>query len=369
MPYSQLLTTRKRKNRMRSLRVIWRDSMALWNEFKLPIILTLLVTLGGGYIYGELNLFAGKENIPLIDRPYIMMELMILETPGDAPSEWYLVIFWYLLPPTFIFIVGLGAADFVHLFFNRNDRQDAWREAVASTFRNHIIVFGAGHVGIQVIRELASMGVDIVVIDNSPDPGVDYILNELDIPLIVGDGREGSVLEKAKIRDASSLVICTGDDHTNLEAIMRIREINSDIRIVARVWDTKFGQRLERFMNVQNVLSSSDLSAPAFAGAALGIEITQTLTINDVPYSMTRFNVVEDSFLDGETVGHLQSEYDMDIVLYGREETTEVQPAHDFVVRYDDTLVIFARHKTILEIVSRNMLGKKGRKRKLKIGR
>src|SRR5690606_5803652 len=105
----------------------------------------------------------------------------------DAPPEWYLIAFWYALPPIFIFLIGLGAADFVRLFFFRGERQNAWEEAVASAYRNHIIVFGAGHVGLRVVRELAHMGFDIIVIDNDPDSGVTDTLHGLDVPLIVGD--------------------------------------------------------------------------------------------------------------------------------------------------------------------------------------
>jgi hypothetical protein len=143
----------------------------------MPILAFVLVTVVGGFIYGELYYQARGVTIPLIARPYIMLQLMILETPEDAPSEWQLVLFWYLLPPIFVFIVGNGVVDFVRLFFNRDARRDAWEEAVASTYRNHVIVFGAGHVGLRVVRALVDMGFDVVVIDNSPDPGVEETLD------------------------------------------------------------------------------------------------------------------------------------------------------------------------------------------------
>ena len=126
---------------------------------------------------------------------------MIMEPPSAVPSEWYLIIFWYLMPPIGVFIIGLGAADFLRLFFNRHERRDAWGEAVASMFRNHIIVFGAGHVGLRVIRELVAMAFDVVVIDDSPDPGVEDELEHLNVPLIIGDGRVTTTLEKGAICD------------------------------------------------------------------------------------------------------------------------------------------------------------------------
>lgn len=339
---------------IRKLRAMWHDTIALWREFRSPITIFLLVMLAGGFVYGELWYLARGEYVPLDVRPFLMLELMVLDAPSAPPGEWYLIIFWYLLPLIGVLIVGLGAADFMRLFFNRHERRDSWGEAVALTFRNHIIVFGAGHVGLRVIRELAAMAFDVVVIDNSPDPGVDDELNRLNVPLIVADGRLAGTLEKAQLRYADALLACTGNDHINLEVIMKARDMNPDVRIVLRAWDTAFANQIERFMNVQSVLSSSDLAAPAFAGAAVGIEITQTLEVNGVEYSMVRLSVEPGSFFDGATVGKLQTDNDMDIVLFGRDSDAEVQPPRELTIQAGDTLVIFARHDNILSVIARN---------------
>ena len=345
---------RQRRTTVRNLRAIWRDSLALWHEFRLPIIIFFLVTMVGGFIYGELYYHARGRYIDLIDRPYVMLQLMILETPEDAPSEWFLVIFWYALPPIGVFIIGRGVVEFARLFFNRDERRDAWREAVASTYRNHVIVFGAGHVGLRVIRILVQMGFDVVAIDNSPDEDAEEGCHELDVPIINGDGRLVSTLEKAGLREADSFVACIGNDFVNLEAVMKVRDLNPDIRIVARMWDDQYAEQLGRFMGVQAVLSSSDLSAPIFAGSAVGIEITQTLSVNGVDYSMIRVSIPPGSFMSGETVATLQHDHDMDIVLLARGEQVEVQPPGEIIVGPGDSLVIFARHDQIMNIVARN---------------
>lgn len=350
---------RRWRNRIRTLRAIWHDTSALFREFRTSIIGFLLVTVLGGFVYGELYLQARGVYIPLIDRPYIMLQLMVLETPEDAPPEWFLIAFWYALPPAFVFLAGLGAADFVRLFFFRGERQSAWQEAVALTYRNHVIVFGAGHVGLRVVRELARMGFDIIVVDDEPDPGVEDTLRELDVPLIVGDGRLTSTLEKSGLRHADAFVACTGSDHINLAAIMKVRDMNPDVRIVARVWDDQFSKQIRQFFQVESILSSSDLSAPVFAGAAVGVEITQTMRINGTEYSMIRLTVEPGSFIDGKDVGSLQRDNRMDIVLHGRGSDVEVQPPRDVIVQAGDTLVIFAEHDRILSVVSRNRRSRK----------
>jgi Trk K+ transport system NAD-binding subunit len=341
------------------LRAAWRDTMALWREFRVPFMLFVLASIAGGYLYGELHVMAGYERIPYSDLPYIMVALMVLETPIDLPREWYLIAFWYVLPPLFLYIVGRGAIDFVRLFFNRSERRNAWEEAVASTYRNHVIVLGVGHVGLRIARTLARMGFEIVAIDLNVTPEKDDELSGLGIPAIVGDGRLPTTLEKAGLLNARALIVCTSNDHVNLEVTMRVRDMNPNIRIVVRMWDDQFAAQLKRFMGVEAVLSASDLAAPVFAGVAVGVEITQTMHINNVDYSMIRLHVEPNSFLEGETVGKLQDDNNMDIVLHGRDGKVEVQPDNNMVVRGGDTLVIFARHDKVIHIVERNRNGAK----------
>ena len=356
-PRSQVIPPiKKRRHIRRYVRAVWRDYFALWREFNHPIVVFLFFTIVIGFIYGELHaLTYPDERLPLIDRPYTMIQMMILESPPlTLPQEPHLIFFWYLMPVVLVYVVGRGASDFVRLFLNWDERRDAWRIALASTMKNHVIIFGAGHVGIRVVNELHRMGYDIVVIDNEPDAGIEERLQELRVPLIIGDGRLPSVLDKASLKDAMAFVACTGNDHVNLEVIMRVRDMNRKIRIVSRAWNQGLARQMKEFFNIESVLSSSDLSAPVFAGAALGIEITQTVHVAGVQYSMIRLEISSSSFMANRTVGDLQRKEDMDIVLYVRGDDTEVQPNHDLVVREGDTLVIFAQHERILSIVARN---------------
>jgi Trk K+ transport system NAD-binding subunit len=335
-------------------RAIWRDSSALYKEFRRPLLTFLIAVFGGGWLYGELMVLGGYERLPYIDLPYIMLALMIIEPPTDVPGEWYLIIFWYVMPVIAIYVIGRGAVDFFRLFFNRSERRDAWEEALASTYRNHIIVMGAGHVGLRVIRMLVQMGFDVVAVNEMLTDELDTELSQLGVPCVIADGRQVQTLEKASLREAHAFIACTSNDHVNLEAVMRVRDMNPDIRIVSRMWDNQFAQQLKRFMGVNAVISSSDLAAPAFAGLAVGIEITQTLLINGEEYSMIRLDVQPDSFLDNDFVDDLQNKYDMDIVLHGRGDDIQVHPDGHALVSAGDTLVIFAKHDKVIDIVSRN---------------
>jgi len=347
---------RKRRTRIwRSLRAMARDSGALLREFRWPILLFALVVFGGGWLYGELLAVAGYARPAYVELPYYVLRMMVFEPPtSETPSQIYLILFWYITPLVAIFIIGRGAADFIRLFFDRSERRSAWEEAVASTYRDHIIILGIGHVGMRVARTLSGMGFDVVAIDQKLKPDTEAELADMGIPMIVMDGRNPVALEKAGLKQAQAFVVCTASDQTNLEVIMRVRDLNPEVRIVARMWDAQFSKQLKQFMGVTAVLSASDLAAPVFAGSAVGVELTQTMQINGVDYSMIRVRVEQGVFLDGGTVGELQEDNDMDIVLLERAGNVEVQPANSIVVQGGDTLVFFARHDRVIDIANRN---------------
>ena len=355
---SQLARTARRRRLVpRPLRAAWHHAAALLREFRVPISGFVMLTLLGGFVYGELYRMLRGVVIPLIDRPYVILQLMTLEAPESVPHEPALVAFWYAMPVAFLFLVALGATDFVRLVFNRDEKRNPWSEALALTYRNHGIVFGVGHVGQRLIGDLVAVGLDVVAIDQEPGPGVEQRLSEMQVPVIRADGRDLSTLKKARIDRARTFVACTGSDQVNMEAIMRVRHVNPEIRIVARMWDQRLAEHLKTFLNVHSVLSSAELAAPVFAGAALGIEITQTLAIDGVEYSTVHLPVTGESFLAGRTVGALQSEHNLDIVLLERGGDVSVQPSRELTVREGDDIVLFARHDRVMEVVSRNLAG------------
>jgi Trk K+ transport system NAD-binding subunit len=336
------------------VRAAWRNARVIGREFRVPIGVLLVAVFGGGWLYGELAVLAGHSRLPYMDLPYTMLALMLFQPPTDLPREPELIAFWYLMPLVAAYVAGRGVFNLVNLFYRSDERRRSWERAVASTYHDHVITLGVGHLGTRVVRALVEMGFEVVAIDLHSGQEKGDELERLHVPLLIGDGRLMTTLDAAGIRNARALIVCTSNDHMNLEVTMRARDLNPDLRIVVRVWDDQFAEQIRRFMNVEAVLSTTDLAAPSFAGSALGIEITQTLTINGTEYSMIRLEVTPGSFLDGQTIGVLQEEENMDIVLLGQSGDVRVHPRLDAVVGAGDTLVIFAQHHKITDVVARN---------------
>jgi Trk K+ transport system NAD-binding subunit len=120
-----------------------------------------------------------------------------------------------------------------------------------------------------------------------------------------------------------------------------------------RVWDDQFTTQLHDLLRVE-VLSSSEIAAPVFAGMALNMGFTQTLDVNGQAYTTVRLTVNKGSLLENQTIGTLQDRYQMDIVLHGHAQAAQVKPDKNTVVQAHDILVIFAQRERTLEIAAQN---------------
>ena len=96
MPDVQLVLPNGRHHLMRTLRAAWRDTSALWREFRRPILAFLIAMFGGGWLYGELLVAAGYPRVPL-PRPALHDGRPDdpSRTRPTSPPEPYLVAFWY----------------------------------------------------------------------------------------------------------------------------------------------------------------------------------------------------------------------------------------------------------------------------------
>ncbi len=370
IPESQRRTLRRG---YRTIRAVGRSLRVIWREFRLPIVVFLVVVFVGGWLYGRIynHLSDDPDDVKYyIDMPYQMVSLMIFASPDELPTEWQLVIFWYAMPLIFAYVAGRGVLDFMNLFFISSERHKSWEEALASTYNNHVIVLGIGHLGTRVVRQLVAMGFDVVAIDITERTDKTAELTQLHVPLVLGDGRLETTMEHAGIRKARALVVCTSNDQMNLEVTMRANLMNPDLAVVVRMWDQTFSEVIRNRLGARAVLSATNLAAPSFAAAALGFEITQSMRINGREYSMIRLEVAPQSALAGRSIGDLQTNEDIDIVLHGRkgtpaddgdciddnndDECIDVHPTADAIVRAGDTLVLFALHSKVSAIVARN---------------
>ncbi|MEU4559846.1 NAD-binding protein [Actinoplanes sp. NPDC023936] len=173
---------------------------------------------------------------------------------------------------------------------------------LVSELRDHVVLVGLGTVGTQVMRQLHDLGVRVVAIDRNKNAvGVKAAQNR-EIPVIVGDASDEATLRAAAIDTCRALVVLSTNDPSNLEAALRARSAHEDLRVVLRLFDDDFAQRVESAFQINTSRSVSRLCAPVFAAALLDRDVHATIPVDRHAVMVATVTVAAGSSLDGATL-------------------------------------------------------------------
>ncbi len=312
-------TKRKLIRIPRNLEAAVRDSLILLREFQWPLLSFLLLITGGGYLYSWLALQAGEppDNFP--EAAYHILGLVFLSPIEAFPKAWFLRLFNFIVPILGLSILAQGIADFGILFFNRRARGKEWEMAVASTFRDHVVVIGLGHLGYRVSHHLHAMDQDVVAIELDPNTDLVASVRELGIPVLEDDGSREASLVAAGIEKASSIILCTQNDGMNLQIALKARSLNPDIHVVVRIFDDDFANALQNQFDFQ-ALSTTASASPIFAASAVGVNMTRSILIDDQAMNLALIEIEEDSLLINQTIQEVEDAFEICIVLHYQDQ-------------------------------------------------
>ena len=96
------------------------------------------------------------------------------------------------------------------------------------TEESHVVIIGGGRVGRATARALAKRGLRYTIIEELPE----RIRNEK--YYVEGSAARIEVLEEARIREASTVIITTGQDDTNIYLTIYCRKLCPEIQVISR---------------------------------------------------------------------------------------------------------------------------------------
>ncbi len=341
------------KKRGRRWQASWRDTRVLLREFRAPLLLFAVTMIGGGMLYQRLAEQVGEPVHDLSEAVYLVLTLSFLQPSGDFPNHPYLEAFYFIMPLIGLGILAQGLADFGIMLFNRNTRSKEWEMAIASTLQDHTILVGLGHLGYRVVQHLTSLGKKIAVIEIDPKDDLIDAVREMGIPVIQDDASRQTALEKAGIHKAHAITLCVQADSLNLQIAVKARSLNPDIDVVIRIFDEEFARSIHNQFGFI-ALSATSMSAPAFAAAAAGMEITHPITVEGEPLSLARTCLPKTSKLKGKNVAFIEEHYDVSVVLLRRGEEADMHPAGKRTLEEEDIIAILGNPDKISLLVHDN---------------
>lgn len=342
-----------RKNRWRRIRAKFRDTFLLVREFAWPLFLFSLTIIGGGWLYFKLAANTSFALDSLAEATYLVLGLTFLQPLGDFPDVWYLALFFFLMPIIGIGILAQGLTDFGFLLFNRHARSKEWEMAVASTFTNHIVLVGLGHLGYRVTRQLADIDQDVAAIELNPKEDLVSSAQEMGVPVIADDAQNEKALLGAGVDKASAIVLCTQNDSLNLQIGLKARKLNPAIRVIMRIFDDEFAQMLEEQFGFK-AMSATIMAAPSFAAAASGVDITRPITVEGKAFSLARINVRDGAKLMGLAITEIEQKYDLSVVLHRQNQDLDFHPAGEKNLKSGDVLAVLGGPEEIGRLLKDN---------------
>ncbi len=270
---------------------------------------------------------------------YLVLTATFLQPLGDFPRSFVLQLFHFLMPIVGIGILAQGLADFGSLLFNRRARSKEWEMAVASTLNNHIVLVGLGHLGYRIVQNLHDMGENVVVVDMKTTSDTITAVRALDIPVISDDASRPFALEGANIREARTIILAGQNDALNLQIALKARSLNPKIQVVIRIFDVDFAHALQEQFGF-NALSATEMAAPVFAAAAAGADVTNPISIEGQQLSLARLTLKPQGKLDDKTVGFVEDNYHLNIILLRSDHQSHMHPTDTQPLHAGDTLAV-----------------------------
>jgi voltage-gated potassium channel len=323
----------------RYLRALWRDTRVLVRQSQISLLAFATILC-----VGTLSLrFFYEEPLSWAEALHATFMLIFTETILEFPTRGLgIQIMFFVIPVVGLAVVADGVLRFGVALFNRRKRKEAWQVAIASTYHDHVVVCGLGKVGYRVVKELLSLGEDVVGIEHNAERPFLEEIRQMNVPVLLDDARRRETLEKARVRQASAIVACTQDDLTNLDIALDARELNPGIKVVLRMFDAQLADRVQRGFGIHTAFSTSALAAPIFAAAATRAQIDYSFYVDDVLLNVARTVIHEGSALEGHTIAQVENELDITIILHKGSDSLDLHPSPDARLRAGDCLVVFA---------------------------
>jgi voltage-gated potassium channel len=333
---------RRRHPWKRVLLAHWRDVRVLSRQFSIPLLLFVFSVLLGGLIFYLLYSHAELQGLTYAEAVYAIFSMIFFGESIPFPRQWYLQIFFFVMPIIGLGLIVRGVLDFGVMLFNKSAREDEWQVALASTYKNHVIVAGIGRLGFRIVQQLLDSGEEVVGIEISPESEFVQRVMAEKVPVVFGDAAHPDVLAQAGVQRAEAIVTCTENDLTNLGIALNARELAKDIRVVLRMFDHDMAQKVARGFDIFTAFSTSALAAPAFAAAATRSDVTHAFYVGDHLLNVSDMTVNAGSSLVGKQICDLERELDFSVILHNREGQVDLHPEPDTALKAGDQVCVFA---------------------------
>ncbi len=249
--------------------------------------------------------------LPLLSSVYFTVETIATVGFGDfsfSAQPAYMEVFGIVLILAGTTLVTTIFALLTNALVSRQIAQSLGQADIPG-MRGHVVMVGLGAVGMKVLDGLLSRGRSVVVVEHDENNRYLNQVRHRGVPLVLGDATLAQTLDSVNLAGAASVAIMTSNDLANIETGLAVRDRLGDrweeVPVVLRVTGRDLGHHLEASFDFRHVWSTSAISAPWFAGTALGLEVLSSFYVGSHPFLLARLRVSAGGGLDGVAMHEL----------------------------------------------------------------
>jgi Trk K+ transport system NAD-binding subunit len=336
----------------RDLRTLGRYLRKVLREFRWTLVALVVIIAVGGILYRVTPQSAlGGERPSWFVSFYGSWMSLYAQPIFSPPDGWYLELLAGIYPLFGVVLIGEGIVRFALLMVSRRRGEKEWMLVMASTYRQHVVLCGLGHLGFRVLNQLLEQGREVVAIEKDPQGRFVEAAKATGVPVLIRDVKDDDALVEAGVAEAQSIIVATDDDMANLEVALDARRMNPRIRTAVRLFDQATASKVKDAFGFDFAFSAAALAAPTVAAMSLACDVVAAFNVGTVPHVVAAVTVRGGSRYDGASIGELEADARLR-VLYSA-TATESPPAADAKVTAGETLVVHAAVDQMVRVLPR----------------
>lgn len=259
-----------RAQRRRDLRTLSLFALRLVGQFRWTLTLLMMAVLLLGTLYALTPHAQLGGRPPDLFTSFFGAWMALFAQPILMPPErWYIAVLCGLYPLLGFGLVGEGIVRIGMLILSRERGEKEWMKVTASTYRDHVVLCGLGHLGFRILNQLLAAKQPVVAIEKAGGALFLPDAKATGTPVLVRDMREDQALVEAGVAHARTIIIATDDDMANLEVALDARRMNPKIRVIMRLYDQRIADKFKEAALIDEAFSPAALAAPIVAEMAI----------------------------------------------------------------------------------------------------
>ena len=222
-----------------------------------------------------------------------------------------------------------------------------------SKLHDHYIICGSGRVGSHLVRDLLSGNENFVVIETDQQRAAEF--SQRGVSVLVADATLEESLRDVGVQHARGLAACLPNDADNVYVVLTARDLNPNLRIVARAAEEQAEAKLLR-AGANHVIAPTIIGGHRMAVALTKPAVSEfmdSITANELGLGFEQVEIEAASSLIGQELRATPIRAELDVVVVSiRRQSGEIlfNPAADSVIEAGDILIAIGRTESLTKL-------------------